>query len=311
MKGSGNMSEQNFRLRWYTKPGAKPLPVANQFQEAVEAIEYGEELIGNHQGSKPGAKVEVYFNSDTEPHSILYLTHDLVFGIWNRVNAPFPVSYAEGTGNGVDIPSAMEFEAGFPEYVETRDKDKAREKKEGSKGEEKRDDDSDEMKIKEPPPADHYDDDSDEDDTEDDDSGAEEPQDEPQDVGGDSDPSDEDEGTEDESGDEGEPSDEGGNGEDEKEKPRVNLFAKFRGPKGWRKRAENDPERGENQFVLRVGKLLENGTEDKQPLVVVNFKEVDEQREFGTLTIRLPEGVELKAAKKGRTYLAIIPYDEP
>lgn len=302
---------RKFHLVWTVFPGATAAEIkGKQFDEAVEAVDEAEEFLSN-SATKPGGKVEIFLNHDTQPHTIVYLTHERKFGLWNSRDAPWPVWYVDAD-EGVTIRSALDFEGSFPEYGKSEnkkdEKGESDEKRDGEKGEEKRDDDSDEMKIKEPPPADHYDDDSDEDDTE----GDSEPESASDEQEG------QDEGTE--PPEEPEPTEDGtdphageGDNDDETEderKPRRMLWARFKTPKGWRKRADSDLALEENRFQFQVGEYDDQGQIKKETLVRASFQESDEHREFGVLTIVVPPGVEFRQSKKGGTYSAVVPYDE-
>lgn len=104
-----------------------------------------------------------------------------------------------------------------------------------------------------------------------------------------------------------------GDGDAEEEKPmRLPLFSKMRGPSGWRKRAEANPEKKENQFHFRWGWLDERfrGRSAERVLVSVVITEQDSNRKDANLVITLPPGVELNRIGGTRSYNARIPYPD-
>jgi hypothetical protein len=64
----------------------------------------------------------------------------------------------------------------------------------------------------------------------------------------------------------------------------------MRGPKGWRRKAETDPERDYNSFIWRIGIQDEDGREGRESLVTAVFRERDTERTTSTLTLTVPEG---------------------
>lgn len=129
---------------------------------------------------------------------------------------------------------------------------------------------------------------------------------------GEEDGEDSDEGT-DEGDSEIDPDDDG---DDDGEPPmRLPIFAKMRGPKGWRKRAEAEDLNLKNTFGLKVGVLHPEGeTPGKQEADVrceIQFVETDEQRTHGTLRIKLPETVTLDDFMQSGKWITVnVPYTD-
>lgn len=98
--------------------------------------------------------------------------------------------------------------------------------------------------------------------------------------------------------------------EEEVEMPRLGIFAKFRGPLGWRKRAEAEDLNSSNKFVLKLGVLdpeaEKAAKQESEVFATVEFIESDEDRANGLLRLKLPEGVEF--TQKGKWLQATIPY---
>lgn len=85
--------------------------------------------------------------------------------------------------------------------------------------------------------------------------------------------------------------------EEEKELPRLKLFAKMRGPLGWRKRAELEELNDRNVWALKVGVLDpdEPKPAGQERNVFAQFEviEKDENRKSATLRMKLPQGMTL------------------
>jgi hypothetical protein len=114
-------------------------------------------------------------------------------------------------------------------------------------------------------------------------------------------------------GEPGESEDGEGDKEEDTEMPRLKLFGKFRGPHGWRKRAESDVERSMNSFEWIVGTLKEDERTPRQQerygrrLVTARFIETEGTPE-GELQIILPQDVEF--VQRGQRWVARIPLHE-
>ena len=77
--------------------------------------------------------------------------------------------------------------------------------------------------------------------------------------------------------------------------PRLTIFAKMRGPKGWRKRAEIEDLNDRNVFGFKVGVLDPDGetpgTQEYNVRTEIQFIENDNDRTTGSLRIKLPDGI--------------------
>ena len=151
---------------------------------------------------------------------------------------------------------------------------------------------------------------------EDDHGGEEEPgddeqEDDEEDEDGGEDFSDGDEDTDSEE-EQGEEVDDSDDEEEEIEMPRLNIFAKFRGPLGWRKRAEAEELNERNTFALKLGILNPEGEktaeQEREVFAEFQFIESDDERDAGILRMKLPPGVEFSDPTKAGWVTARIPY---
>ncbi len=101
-----------------------------------------------------------------------------------------------------------------------------------------------------------------------------------------------------------------GDSDAEEEEPmRLTFFSRMRGPKGWRKKAETDPEQSYQTFIWRVGIQDEEGRETNPPLVTAVFRETDENRTEAKLSLKMPVGAEIISTRPGRIEI-IMPTQE-
>lgn len=158
---------------------------------------------------------------------------------------------------------------------------------------------------------DEEDDDSNEPETEDgpdEEDDSSESEDDPDENGDDDDMDSDSEDEDDDSDDEDE------NDEEEVEMPRLKIFAKMRGPKGWRKRADAEELLDRNVFGFKVGVLNEDGEtpgqQEKDVRVHVDFIEADDSRKSGVLRMRFQKGVSLDDFKQtGGGWITVeVPY---
>lgn len=262
--------------------------------EPAEAADVAESQL--QRGIAGESYCEIRFNGDVEPHTIIFLMEEgppPTFGIWNSPSAMWPIFYPDG-------PYGYMME-GNPLSGD-----------EDGSGEHKKDDDSDRMKLDgmddEPEPdtesegdSEEFPDDEEGDDEDDENTDEEDDPMEPGDDENDSEERDDDEEDESEGNEEEEEDgldDEEGENEtdqEEAEMPRLRIFAKMRGPKGWRKRAEAEELLDRNVFALKVGVLDPEaetpGKQERNVVAHVEFIESDETRDHGILKLRLPEGI--------------------
>lgn len=282
--------DDNFTVWFAEHRGDKPHRVGVQvFAEAAEAADRAELELTRH-GIGQESYCEIRFNGDSEPHTIIFLMDDEeppTLGIWNTASAMWPMYYADGS-SGIMLEDNPIGE---------------------NSGEHKKDDDSDRMDLggmddeeadtesegdsEEFPDTDDEDEEGDEDEESEEDENTEEGSDD------ESDDSDEDEGS-DEDEEDGVDDEEGENETDqeEAEMPRLNIFGKMRGPKGWRKRAEAEDLNERNVFGLKIGILdpeaEKPGQQERNVVAHVEFIESDTTRDHGILKLRLPDGVTLE-----------------
>lgn len=299
-------------LSYYCE-GDAPRKVGHGFREPVEAADLAEEYLTKF-GTPGQTYAELRFNGDKEPHTVICYLENENFGVFNAPLAKWPMFYPEG-GSGTMLD-------GIPaEFVDPDLADEGTPEDENSDGFGDVDEDSKLMDLGADPNESESDDDSDEDDDldeededaeDEDDFTDDEPEDaEPEnedeaDDGDEADP-DKDEG-ESESDDEGEndsESDEESDDEmeEEMELPRLRLFAKMRGPLGWRKRADLEELNDRNVFAMKVGVLrdeddLTRAQQERDTFVHVEFVEKDENRKSGILRLRLPDGMTLEDFKQ-------------
>jgi len=86
---------------------------------------------------------------------------------------------------------------------------------------------------------------------------------------------------------------------------RLTFFSRLRGPRGWRKKAETNPETEFQTFVWRVGIQDEEGREARKPLVNAVFRETDENRTTARLTLSLPPDAFIVSSDTGRMIFEI------
>lgn len=282
------MSEMDefFRARVYLRrEDTEPYMVSEPFLEPVEAVDVAEGIM-RARGIVDQSYAALVFNGDEEIHAMLFYLKDGIVGILNTERARWPVfMLGESDAGTVLSDSPWEVAGGNATVEDSSNKEK--------------DDDAEVMKIEE-----HEDEPEDEEDDDWDDEGDDEDEIEP-DVTEDEDAEDD---TEPEEGDEGDEDSE--EGEEEAEMPRLKIFGKFRGPKGWRKRAETDHEKDMNFMGVTFGVLDEDAAkpaaQEKDKRVVVEFREFDLARKRGELRIKVPAGVEFH--RKGKWLHAEIPY---
>ena len=292
---------------WFAEErGDAPRKVRGGYDEPAEAADIAEtELI--HRGIGGESYAEIRFNGDSEPHSIIFLMDDgnpPTFGIWNTASAMWPIFYPESPygimleGNPLPSDDKKKSDEGNMRLDEIEDD-------EDDEGEDDADTES-------PDESEDYPDDEEDENTDEEDEAEEDDPLEPDDDENDSEDSDDDEEDEgeneapeesedDDSEDELDDADaeEDGDGDDEKETemPRLNIFGKMRGPKGWRKRAEAEELNERNVFGLKIGILdpeaEKPGQQERNVVAHVEFIESDTTRDHGVLKLRLPNSVTL------------------
>lgn len=295
----------------YYEPGDAPRKVAGPFQEPAEAADAAEEVL-RRVGIAGQSYVELRYNGDNQAHTTIFLLEkegqECTYGVWNSDNAPWPIFYPEGNPYG-------EMLDGIPEgFMPEEDADEAHDD-ENSDGFGDTDEDSKLMDLSNDGSEDSEDDDSEDemdDDESDDDTGDDDENDPDEDEINTDDDSDSEDAEDDENGDPEE--DEDGDDEEEVEMPRLNLFAKMKGPKGWRKRAEAEELLDRNVFGFKVGVLNPDGDtpgqQEKDVRVHVDFIETDDSRGSGVLRMRLPKSVTLDDFKQtgGGWIVVNVPY---
>lgn len=382
------MPQHYFRVRAHrpaerrTNDGPYPRILDGRYTEPAEAADAAETWLKDF--GEPGESYcDLFFNGDPEPHSSIFFQGQMdgwpyvpVFGIWNRHNAPWPISYVdENNPGGNMLPMPLHPSAFFPEYeAEIKQKDEQGKHKQDEdsttmklEGQDDQEDEDDEWEDEEDEGENGSDDDGsegeedmDESDADDDDGndgdGDAEDEDENEDEGegddseseGDGDEEDENEeeaesdsentdeeddgdGEEDgeSAGDEGEDGDEGdddGDGEGDTEQSsdeaeqaeppvRLPIFAKMRGPKGWRKRSDAEDLNMKNVFGLKIGVTNPEGAtpgqQEKDVRCEIQFIETDELRTHGTLRIKLPEGITPDDFTFARGWMEVgVPYQD-
>lgn len=276
----------------YTE-GDAPRKVAGPFQEPAEAADIAEEAL-KKMGLPGQSYAELRFNGDPEPHTIIFMLERDLFGVWNTESVKWPIFYPEGNPYGAML-------EGWPEGFE----DEGTPEDENSDGFGDTDEDSKLMDLS----NDGTDEEDENADEEEDDDELEE--DEEEDEADDSDELDDDEvesedddADEETEGENGEVEDDAETEEEETELPRLKLFAKMRGPLGWRKRADLEELSDRNMFSMKVGVLdpdedISPAKREKNVLVQVDFIESDDDHANATLRMRLPKGVKLEDFKQG------------
>jgi hypothetical protein len=274
----------NFRYRVYRALGMPLAYERGNFKEPVEAIEAAEDWL--LRNGKPGfAYAEIIFNGDNEIHMLMKRTDgNFLYELWNSPAAKWPVMLVEEAGGGSMMPDHV----GTNLHGAIKDKnarDEAVEKARAKAGKKKQDQKSDANDFQEHEKSEN--------------------------GGAEAEAGEDDEAESGESGT-GESDDEG-NGETE-EVPRVQLFGKFKGPKGWRKRAESDPEKLVNRFQFVIGKLnpMQRSTyhQERDKLVTITFTESDDDREYGELRLRFSEEVEAAPGYWSKSLTVRVPFQK-
>ena len=296
-----------FRDR-YWQAGGKGRKVAGPFAEPAEAADAAEMWL-ERQGLMNQSYCELRLNGDPKPHTVICYMPNHEFGIWNTEVSRWPIFYPESGSYLMlgDFPFQVEEDGNTWEEEKGADKKQKSEDEGNMKLDEVEDDGAEEEESEsddesEADSGDDGSDDSDEDETDADESGEGDDEDAEEDADADE----EDEGesdSEDESDDDQ---------ESEVEMPRLGIFAKFRGPLGWRKRAEAEELKLKNIFALKLGVLDPEGEkptqQEREVFAEMQFIESDEDREAGILKLRLPEGVEFSEPTKSGWISARIPY---
>lgn len=281
--------DKNFRVvgkkgrLWKTPKRDQPNPTYLEMviragvAEPGEAVDYAEDWL-SHQGIPGQSFVEITFNGDTEPHTTVYLLDESQLGILNAPKAEWPVFYPETGPQG----NLMLRGNPWPDSEEP----KAEIESEGDEGEEE-DETSVDLDLGDDEDGDEEDEQEDESEDDSEEDGADEDEDISDDEDGDSDDDEEGEGDS-----EGESENEGDE-ESEDEMPRLKIFAKMKGPLGWRKRAEAEDLDTRNVFAFKVGVLDPDeektaGKREQELVAHVEFVETDEDRAAGLLRIKLP-----------------------
>lgn len=337
------MADDNFtvwlaRPTWWPRPipgdrwaldmpyeeGDAPRKIAGPFSEPAEAADVAESVL-DYVGSPNHSFAEIRFNGDEQPHTVIFLLDDGVFGVWNTESARWPFHYPPGSPHGTSV-------EGWPEGIDPADygdengEDDADDDTSGFGDE---DEDSDLMDLsRDMEEGEDATDWSDEDDNGTDDEIEEEDEDDDADEGDEEEAEEEDGGEAEEDDDDSEfhdDEDDGDSTDDEDEEadedaedeemPRLNIFAKMRGPKGWRKRADAEELMERNVFALKVGVLdpdeeLTPAKRERELVAHVEFVESDDDREAGLLRLKLPTGVALEDFKqlKSGWITARVPY---
>lgn len=296
------MAEQQFRARAYKnirKTTPNPDATGGPWPESVHGVEWAEAWLLEN-GKAHESFVDLYFNGESVIHTSVYYLEagwggvPPLFGIANSSKARWPVEYVYGEGvtmSGGEDEFGRILDEWMPGDSDEDETDNT-EPTSGSTPEKKADTESkgesDEFPVEE----------NDEDEEE-----SEPEEDQWEDEEDSEDENDEQDGSS------GKDSDDG-DGEEDSEMPRLMLFAKMRGPKGWRKRAETDHERSVNRFGLKIGVLDESaGTSARQErdnMIEVSFTEMDSNRFEGELKVKLPDGIEFH--RRGNHFVAAIPY---
>jgi hypothetical protein len=245
-------------------------------------VDWAEQWLLEH-GTPEQSFVDLYLNGDKMIHTSIYYLRarkggqEPVFGIANSSHARWPVDYVGADDDKID-PNSDIFGRNITDWQP------------GDSDEDEVDDDADVLDLgkdreDQKDKDDEDEDDGEEEEEEDDDEDDNEIFDEPDDDNDD-------------------------DGKEEKEMPRLTIFAKMRGPRGWRKRAETDTEREVNRFGLKIGVLDPDGIstarQERNAVVEIDFREYDSNRTHGELRLVVPDGVELE--RKGRYLVARIPY---
>jgi hypothetical protein len=291
-----------------SEPGDAPRKLnLNPVNEPAEAADAAESWLST-LGIPGESYAEIRFNGDAEPHTIIFLMEETdatggqpVYGVFNTPSALWPVYYPQDNPFGMVLDGLPD---GYPKPPESETEDV-------EDAEHDEDEDADSMDLG----ADSSDDENDEDEGEDDEE-PEESEDEP-DESEDSEGDETEDEISDESEDEGEVEDDESDNETEQEKemPRLKIFGKMKGPKGWRKRAEIEDLNERNVFGFKVGALIEDeelsaAKQEANVFVTAEFIETDADREAGLLRLKLPDGITLNdfTQTKSGVITARVPY---
>lgn len=287
------MSDVEFRALWFFyAEDTKPTAFQAGFKESYQAVDWIEaELL--KKGIPGDSFGKVFFGNEPKPHHYVYFMETEDIGIQNTKSAQWPVTVEEGDGRNMADDFNPEDWGAAASDVESL-VDLLEDEIDGTL-----DSDAD----AEPEMEDDDDEDDDDIDVED---HAEEGDGEAEiDEGGTGDTGDDDESDDDESDDSDDADDEA----DEKEPPVI--FAKMRGPKAWRKRAETHPEKPVSLFkfvlgILSADETLTPAKREADRQVTLEFRQKGDE---GTLKIRIPSYAELKEISPG-VYTATIDLED-
>jgi len=317
-----NFSVWIFRERTWQE-GDAGRKISGGFDEPAEAADHAETVLKS-QGVIGQSYCELRFNGDSTPHTVICYLGEHEFGIWNTDVSRWPIFYAEG-GADFMLDSFPFIEADDGNTWQATDESDNKEKSdegnvklddsdEGTEDEEIPEDDSAED-------GDDTEDDEDATDTEDGDDEEEEEDDEDTDQEDGTDGDGEENAEEDfndEEDDESEEEDDLDDDldtdeeEEEIEMPRLRIFAKFRGPLGWRKRAVAEELQDKNTFALKLGVLDPDAEktvdQEREVFFQMQFIEFDEDHIAGVLRLKMPEGIEFSEPTKSGWITAAIPF---
>jgi hypothetical protein len=314
-----------------------PKMLPGEYLEPVEASDAAELWLRTY-GKDGQSFCDLLFNGDIEPHSSIFRISHWKFGIWNREGVPWPIDYIDPeTGGPNTLPEHPHFiaegeddlpPAPPPAEEGSHKKGEADEMKiDGEDDEEEEEgwDDDEEADTESDSDGDdsedYPEDDEDEEDAEDgseDDTDDESQGEDDDEFGDDGDDEDEDDSENDVESDEVDDEDENDEEDDEDESesetepemPRLTIFAKMRGPKGWRKRADAEELNTTNTFGLKIGVVNEEGEtpgqQEKNVRAEIQFIEDEENRTSGILRIRAHD--DLMFERRGKWLVAEIPY---
>lgn len=347
IRGREGTERHDFRTApdWFVKEGDRAArKMAGPFTEPAEAADVAEMLLENF-GVEDQSWCELRYNGDREPHTMIFLLENGVYGVWNTASARWPIFYPvneygvmlEGWPEGMEPHSEGDDEIGDEEGERENDEDDFGKSDEDSKLMDLSNDGSDDEDEDEGAEEDDEAEDEaweDDEDAEDeieaedgdlddeadeemsDESDDEIPEDEDDEEGEDEDDGEEEGDDESDEDEESEDDDESENEDEEEiEMPRLNIFAKMRGPKGWRKRADAEDLLERNVFGFKVGVLdpdeeKTNAQREKELVAHVEFIEDDSMREAGILRMKLPtvDVDEIEWKRRGQFIEAVIPY---
>lgn len=281
----------NFTL-WYKADASTPArKLVGSWLEPAHGADRAEKQLLSI--GTPGASwCELRLNGDPEPHTCIFFLENETFGIWNTEIAQWPIFYTDGMGDGQMLESNPFSEVEDPESDEILDE----EDDEDGFGDE--DEDSEIMDL------------GGEDESEDEDSEEDEDEIDEEDGGEDEDSEDSESDEELAEADDDDEDDDPEPELKEDEMPRVNLFAKFKGPLGWRKKAVSEELNEVNHFSMFICKDDGSGAKDDEmpKLVSITFVEGIVSKEFGLLSISLPEGTEMFWDENSEAWLAKVHY---